>query len=187
MNNKVSKGHAKNEKRPCVLIAVSDEDFALTIADFVEGHNWPENTHFHVLYVVEEQSIRRVLRFSPHIAQQVVEDDEAYGARLVRKIETHLHKAMPNAKIETSIGRGFAKNEILSTAAKLNAGFIVLGSHAGLRPTSILLGSVSLAVMMEANCSVLVVRLPASQSDSRITRFEASEDLPKQMTSLSER
>lgn len=187
MNNEVSKGHAKDEKRPCVLVAVSDEDFAFAIADFVEEHNWSPNTQFHILYVVEEPTIKRVLRFSSDISQVIIEEDEAYGDRLVRKIAARLLKVMPKAQIETSVSKGFAKNEILGMAEKLNASFIVLGSHGRLGLSSIMLGSVSIAVMMEANCSVLVVRLPASQMKSIIERRMSNEDLPKQMTAYSER
>jgi len=100
-----------------------------------------------------------VLRFSPDIATEIINEDELFGIGLIEKVESRLRKTMPEANIKTSIGRGFAKNEILAKAASINADFIVLGAHGRLGVTSLFLGSVSAAVMMEANCSVLVVRL----------------------------
>jgi nucleotide-binding universal stress UspA family protein len=183
MNKRNSKRNAADEQRTSVLIAVADEEHALAIAEFVQAHRWPEDVRFHLLYVVEEPSIRRVLRFSPDIAQQIIDEDEIYGGRLTKKLQVLLAKAMPTAEIEGNVRRGFAKNEILETADDIKADYIVLGSHGRLGVSALLLGSVSLAVMMEAKCSVLVVRLPIAHVESKTGASLANEDLPKQMIS----
>jgi nucleotide-binding universal stress UspA family protein len=165
MNDKRLKKNESERDCPKVLMAVSDEDYAFAIADFVKDHKWPEDTQFYIFYVVEEAAIRRVLRFSPDIASEIVAEDEVYGARLVQRVEKHLHQSMPKIPIEVCVGRGTAKNEILNKAAEIGAHFIVLGAHGRLGVSSLLLGSVSAAVMMEANCSVLIVRLGAAKQE----------------------
>lgn len=185
MNKRNTKHETGDQKAPAVLLAVSEENFAHAIAGFVERHHWPEHTNFHVLYVVEEPSIKRVLRFSPDIAQQIVEEDEEFGNRLVNKISSQLSKAMPNAKVEASVRKGFAKNEILLKAQQVGANVIALGAHTRLGVGSILLGSVSLAVMMEANCSVLVVRLPGSQATREVESLVSGTDTPESVSSFS--
>lgn len=166
-----------------VVVAVCDQDFAQVIADFVEEHNWPEGSHFHVFYVVEDPSIRRVLRFSPDIAQQIIDENDLYGNNLVKEVKERLKKAFPKNTIEASVGRGVAKEEILNKAVHVRANYIVLGSHGRLGVGAMLLGSVSLAVMMEAGCSVLIVRHPLAQSQSRTGVPTSIDDLPQQMVS----
>lgn len=186
MNNKASKSDAEDRKESSILVAVCDEDFALVLAQFVEQHNWSEHIRIHVLYVVEEPLIRRVLRFSPDFAQKIIDENDVFGHRLTRDIKVRLSKAMPNAKVEASVRRGIAKDAILRQAALVGANYIVLGSHGRLGLSSVLLGSVSLAVMMEAGCSVLVIRHPAVQVADKAGSIGSSEDLPKQMVSHSD-
>jgi nucleotide-binding universal stress UspA family protein len=57
---------------------------------------------------------------------------------------------------------GSPKHTILEEAEAFNADLIVLGSHGRGRVERFLLGSVSLAVVTHAKCSVEVVRRPAA-------------------------
>lgn len=148
-----------NSKKPTnVLVAIADEKYGLTITDFVANHHWEKGTKLRLLYVLEEHSIRTVLRFSPQLAEQVVENDKEYGQGLLAAFEQHLKKVLPNTKIESALVRGSAQNEILENAKNIKADFIILGSHGRTGITSLLLGSVSMAVATHANCSVLIVR-----------------------------
>lgn len=184
MNNKASKISVPDRKASSLVVAVCDEDFAHVIADFVEQHDWPDKTKIQVLYVVEEPLIRRVLRFSPDIAQQIINENDVFGHRLVRDIRARLAEAIPTAIVEESVGKGIAKDEILKKAADVRANYIILGSHGRLGLGSMILGSVSLGVMMEAGCSVLVVRHPTTQAMHKSDAALTNKDLPKQMVSF---
>ena len=186
MNNKASKNDKSNLVPPRLVVAVYDEDFAHVLADFVEHHDWPDKTQIHLLYVVEEPSIRRVLRCSPDIAQQIIDENDVFGNRLVRDIKKRLAKAIPHAIVEGSVETGVATEEILKKAANVSANYIVIGSHGRLGLGSMVLGSVSLGVMMEAGCSVLVVRHPATKAIHKSDAVLTNKDLPKQMATYCE-
>ena len=165
-----------------VLLALSDSKFGFAITDFVSKHRWPQNTKFHILYVVEEQSIKRVLGFSPDIAQEIIKQDEIYGSHLVKHAEAAIRKFLPAAEIERCILSGSAKHEILNKAASIGADLIIVGAQGRTGVTSLLLGSVSMAVLTHATCSVLVVRIPANESGNLDMQL-ATDDLPAQFIS----
>jgi len=147
-----------NKKITSVLVAIADEKYGSALIDFVINYRWTSGTHLRLLYVLEEHAIRNVLRFSPQLAEQIVENDEEYGQDLLALYEKQLKKSLPNTKIEPRLVYGSAKEEILKNAKEINADFIILGAHGRTGLTSLLLGSVSLAVTTHANCSVLIVR-----------------------------
>lgn len=69
-----------------------------------------------------------------------------------------LKKKNPELPISTAAINGSPKHVILAEAEKLGADLIVVGSHGRGTIGRFLLGSVSQAVAMHAQCSVLIVR-----------------------------
>lgn len=63
-----------------------------------------------------------------------------------------------NIEVETHFEQGHAGDTIISTAQKLNADLIVMGSHGKSNVDRLLLGSVSSFVVEHSVVSVLVVR-----------------------------
>ncbi len=158
-NKKVSTTKKTNTKKfTNVLVALADDKYGSIVADFVSNYHWPANTQLRLLYVLEEHAIRNILRFSPQLAEQIVENDEEYGEELLKRCKKRLQKSLPNIKIETYLVRGSAKDEILSNAKNMKANVIVMGSHGRTGVTSVLLGSVSMSVASHAHCSVVIVR-----------------------------
>jgi nucleotide-binding universal stress UspA family protein len=58
---------------------------------------------------------------------------------------------------------GLPKESILKVASDWNASMIVVGSHGRHGLDRFIMGSVSMAIMSHAHCSVTVVRLPRSE------------------------
>lgn len=71
-------------------------------------------------------------------------------------------KAGAKLKVSTKVVAGSPKQTILDEAEAFNADLIVLGPHGGGRIERFLLGSISLAVVTHAKCSVEVVRRPST-------------------------
>jgi len=150
------KNRAKNITN--VLVAIADDKYGASVTDFIANYQWPAKTRLLLLYVLEEHSIRSVMRFSPQLAEQIVENDEEYGQDLLARSEKRLKRKLPNTKIESCLIRGSAKDEILENANRIKADIIVLGAHGRTGIGSLLLGSVSMAVATHASCSVVIVR-----------------------------
>ncbi len=67
---------------------------------------------------------------------------------------------------------GFAKSAIIENAANWGADLIVMGSHGRGSVERFFLGSVSLAVLAQAPCSVAIVRLPKLLSKNKLDKDE---------------
>ncbi len=77
---------------------------------------------------------------------------------VLNKAAELLKKKNPDLSISTAAINGSPKHVILQEAEKLGADLIVVGSHGKGVIGRFLLGSVSQAVAMHAQCSVLIVR-----------------------------
>ena len=60
--------------------------------------------------------------------------------------------------VETRLARGDAAEEILSAAAELDCGLIVMGTHGRTGLSRLLMGSVTEYVVPRAECPVLAVK-----------------------------
>jgi nucleotide-binding universal stress UspA family protein len=77
---------------------------------------------------------------------------------ILNKASELLKKKNPELSISTAAIKGSPKHVILEEAEKLGADLIVVGSHGRGTIGRFLLGSVSQAVTIHAQCSVMVVR-----------------------------
>ena len=85
------------------------------------------------------------------------EADSESRTRLERALQ-RLRSYFPEWKIETISLKGSPAREIIASAKKWNADFIVVGSHGCTESKRFVLGSVSHKIANEAACSVRVVR-----------------------------
>jgi nucleotide-binding universal stress UspA family protein len=77
---------------------------------------------------------------------------------VLNKASELLKKKNPELSISTAAIKGSPKHVILDEAEKLGADLIVVGSHGRGAMGRFLLGSISQAVAIHAQCSVLIVR-----------------------------
>jgi nucleotide-binding universal stress UspA family protein len=148
---------SNSNKSMLVLLAIADEKYGFAIADFVAKHQWPQGSHFYILYVVDEGAIARALAFSPSLVQDAVYKEEVFGNKLVDSVAKRIHERSP-VSIEQHIIRGAPQETILETAKNIRTDLIIVGSHGRTALASFLLGSVSMFVVANAKCSVLIVR-----------------------------
>lgn len=146
-----------------VLIAVDDELFGSACADFVTEHVWQPGTIFKIIHAVEPVYIgdRLSAMYGLDLENQILQDRQAYGRDVVAKVKEVLEKKLPaGIAIETNVIAGSPHHVILDTAETWKADSIVMGSHSRSGFDRFLMGSVSLAVLSHANCSVVIVKLP---------------------------
>ncbi len=142
-----------------VLLAVADEEFGAAITDFVTHHKWPAGTHFRVLHVMEWTPPERELLHSQTVSQYLEEARQA-ATRLTGQVAVKVQQELRDVLVEEVITEGSPVQRIIGNASGWQADMIVVGSHGRKGVSLFLLGSVSLGVVSNAPCSVVVIRLP---------------------------
>jgi nucleotide-binding universal stress UspA family protein len=142
-----------------VVIAINEPGFAQIISHFVINHEWPKNAEFTVLSVLEPMKLGNVMAVLPGpILDDIMAAQKKTASELcqstVQAIKTGLH----TDAVKEEIIEGFPKDEIVSYATASGADLIVIGSHDRKGLERLMLGSVSLAVVCHAHCTVTVVR-----------------------------
>ena len=144
-----------------VLLAVDEDEFADAIVDFVSRHNWPDDTAFTVVSVMEPVKIGNLMAVLPG---PVLDDLEEARSKECKRVNERACARLAQAlkgrgQVKPVVCEGFAREEILSLARTIEASCIVIGSHGKRIMRRMMLGSVSLAVVSQASCTVCVVHL----------------------------
>ncbi len=139
-----------------VLVATDGSETSAAAARGVAQRPWPEASEFRVVSVEEPWAIKS-RRMDPQEA--------------VSSAEQVLTSA--GLKASGAVLSGNVKEGILEDARKWDADLIVVGSHGRSGFKRWLLGSVSDAVVMNAHCSVVVVRDSARSSRKRGQQVKA--------------
>lgn len=139
-----------------LLIGVDDSKFSQAAVESVANRIWEPGTEVKVISAVEPP-------FVPGAEGISLEGNHYDIARksIDRAIAT-LRASNNRFELMGDIVEGSAKHVILDEAERWNADLIVVGSHGRRGLNRFLLGSVSQAVALHANCSVEIVR--ASQA-----------------------
>lgn len=165
-----------------VLIPVDDKQYAKAISEFVINHTWPENVEFKLLFVYESMLLQEVV--TPQAFQQLEEASEyrqSFGRSLIMDIGTQLRLKYPNAKIEEKLQEGEPKLVILDIIKEWKPDLVVMGSHKKGVVERFLLGSVSLAVLTHAPCSVMTIKIPKGTETPEQSHASASEQAGKEI------
>lgn len=165
-----------------VLIPVDDKQYAKAISEFVINHTWPENVEFKLLFVYESMLLQEVV--TPQAFQQLEEASEyrqSFGRSLIMDIGTQLRLKYPNAKIEEKLQEGEPKLVILDIIKEWKPDLVVMGSHKKGVVERFLLGSVSLAVLTHAPCSVMTIKIPKGTETHEQSHASASEQAGKEI------
>lgn len=146
-----------------VLLAVDDEGFGAAIADFATHHQWPVPTEFRILNVIPPIFAYTSFAAVPDLMQDLRDESRKAGDELVRKIALRMRDVFHASNVEELVVEGHPADEILSMAKQWKADLILVGSHGRRGISRLVMGSVSMAVVSHAPCSVLVIRLAESE------------------------
>jgi nucleotide-binding universal stress UspA family protein len=146
-----------------VLVATDGSDYSNRAACFVAERPWPGDTEVRVLSAVELILPPARAMLEPPFTDPGV--NEAARADAMKKSQDAIARAREilsrtglDISESISVLTDKPKSIILHEAAQWSADLIVLGSHGRLGLDHLLLGSVSEAVAMHAECSVEVIR-----------------------------
>lgn len=172
-----------NESRKAykVVIAVRDELFGGAILDFVRKHAWPARTQFHLAYVIEPNPLKNSLIIPLEVVQEIEKDEKLSGKQVLNYMARAIYKALPGTRVKRHIMEGFPKHELIGLCGKLDADLIVMGSHTRKGLDRLLLGSVANAVVSNAACSSMVIRLTDAQLNTEAPLGFTLDDIPERM------
>lgn len=148
-----------------VLIAINEPEFAQIISQFIIDHAWPANTEFTVLSVLEPMKIGNIMAVLPGpVLDDLMSGREKVALELCQSTANEIRLGLKSEIVKAEVIEGFPKDEIVKYATTYGANLIVIGSHDRKGLERLMLGSVSLAVVCHAPCTVTVVRASSEAS-----------------------
>jgi nucleotide-binding universal stress UspA family protein len=161
-----------------VLIAVEDKVFGEAIAEFVGAHKWEAGSKFKVIHVANAEELYQTSdSFCCEAARDMVEERDRRARSLVKGIAAQITTKLGGAEVIDDIIYGKPKEIILDEADNWKADVVVMGSHGRTGFSRFLLGSVSLSVLSQAPCSVMIVKLPQLQEELKAAKEKAKKAL----------
>ena len=163
-----------------VLVAIDDKRFGKAIVAYLSAYQWQAGTIIRLLHVVEPSVVGDQVTavYGNGVENEIVQERLTEGSELLHNIREQLQAKFGAAiPVEVNVLKGHAQHKILDIAEEWHSDMIVLGSHGRQGFTRFVLGSVSLAVVSHAPCTVTVVRLPR----------ESNHDSPQQSSEEAEK
>lgn len=171
----------RGDEKLRVVIAARDELFGKSILKFVKNYRWPEKTEFHIIFVIEPNSWKNPMLLPKEAIEDLTEDELESAREVLEYMARHIYDAVPGVRVRRHLKHGDPCKEILGLSAALKANMIVLGSHTRTGVERMLLGSVASAVVAQAPCSTVVVRLSKADIEKELSFEFTLDDLPERM------
>lgn len=121
--------------------------------------SYSNQAYFHAITLAESHEASLTILFVFNPARQEEGEGKAYWREQLEQIRP----INPHIPVRHVFLEGDPAEEIIQYAAKAGMDLIVMGTHGRTGMERLLVGSVAEKVMREANCSVLVVKLPRAQ------------------------
>ncbi|CAN5639926.1 universal stress protein [soil metagenome] len=142
-----------------ILIAVDDSSNTCAITQAISLHGW-KDAEIVLLHAVEPLKVGNIASILPGpIVDEMFKTNWNRACSTIASLAAELKSSLNyDAPIKEEVLEGSAVLTILQYASKWEADLIVVGSHGKSGFGHIMLGSVALHVVAQANCSVLVIR-----------------------------
>ena len=140
-----------------ILLATDGSDYSAAAARSIAARPWPSGSELRIISVVEPiMPGADWWRAGGAVVDRIREDNVKRSKEAVNIAGDIV--ASTGLKTETAVLEGAPKKRIVEEAKEWGAHIVVVGSHGRRGLTRYLLGSVSEAVAMHAQCSVEVIR-----------------------------
>ncbi|MGZ8842839.1 MAG: universal stress protein [Pyrinomonadaceae bacterium] len=149
-----------------ILIGVDGSEYSDAALDEVSQRTWPQGSQILVVHAFEMPvaPTAEVWVLPPDYYEQLDRAMRTQSDAIIEAAVERLKSGLGDAvEIRSKAILGSPKRVILDEADSFKADLIVVGSHGYPTWERLLLGSVSLAVVSHAKCSVEVVRLPVAK------------------------
>lgn len=131
----------------------------------VGARPWPADTEFRVITVDAPAERSRSSRDATKTAyEELLELARRDAQDILDRAVDQLGSLLPDVLRTAALLEGSPRERIVEEAREWGADLIVVGSHGRGAIESVLLGSVSLALALQAPCSILIVRALESSS-----------------------
>jgi nucleotide-binding universal stress UspA family protein len=145
-----------------VLLATDGSACSEAAARSIAERPWPVGTEIRILSVVELEAAWFRNPYPPYFDPKEMEDLREKAMRRAQEAVMAAELIVTNAGLPTSgtvaVPSASYKEVILNEATQWGADLIVIGSHGRRAASRFLIGSVSEAVALHANCSVEIIR-----------------------------
>ncbi len=144
-----------------VLIAVDDSPYSEAVVDSAVKRNWPEQTEFLILTVLEPIALdTENQKEMQALIEEGTEKRRKTAKALLETVSDKLRKKLSPAagKVEFTVKEGSPKKEIVESAIEFGADRILIGAQGHGTCAHNLLGEVSRVVAATAHCSVEIIR-----------------------------
>ena len=138
-----------------ILLAVEDIGGLIAMEEFIAQLRWRESIRVKILHVIE-----------PKTPIPAWLDSRIRAEAFMEEALDHLSERFPELDIESSLLEGSARDVIVAKAEDWGADAILVGTEGRHGLDKFFLGSVSKDVMINANCSVIVLRKVKSSANS---------------------
>jgi nucleotide-binding universal stress UspA family protein len=158
-----------------VIVAIEDELFGNAIIDFIGTQRWASGTEFELVHVIDYPPTSETIgELCCMEAQRMFDEEQAAMRKLLMDLDLRLIKLVPDVQSEQKILFGFPKDKLLHEVEDTKADLLIVGSHGRRGFSRFLLGSVSMAMLSHAPCSVLIVKIPAEKRAETEKKMAAS-------------
>lgn len=143
-----------------ILLAVDGSPGSDAAVDEVCRRPWPLESEVRVVTVLSpiESILMQGVTHSPTTFDDILKQQGMEAATRLREIADDVARRAPGLNVTPRLLEGLPKEAIVDEAEKWGADLIVVGSNGYGAIKRFLLGSVSLAVALNAPCSVEIVR-----------------------------
>ncbi len=155
-----------------ILVAIDDSPCSITVVESVLDNDWPSDSLFNVITVVEPLNIQYALSgaiYFEAIAEAQRDFNEHRRKFLDEKVE-QLKKKFGDNKVASQIIDGDTVTSIIEEAFEWDADLIIVGSHGRSGFQKLLLGSVADKVVSRSPCSVQIVKPKLKKEKATVTK-----------------
>ena len=146
-----------------ILLAVDGSEFSGAAIQALLSQFRAEGSRVLILRLVEPRIYPAALQMSAGYAaemEEILKEEIAHATESVQQISQRLRAA--NFEVEIEVAEAEARTGILDVATQWHPDLILMGSHGRRGLQRFLMGSVAEFVLRHADCSVEIVRMPAS-------------------------
>jgi nucleotide-binding universal stress UspA family protein len=148
-----------------IVAAIENETFGRAILDYISNGMWPVDAEFHFVNVIPWIPSDKELHACPALVE-FADGEKSKSRRLMNAMSDRFRKQHPSGRTSEVTLFGVASEAILAYAAKIRADEIIVACHNRSGWGHFFLGSVSMALLQNAPCTITVLR-PGSQAGSK--------------------
>lgn len=157
-----------------ILLAIDGSPCSNYAADEICRRPWPEGSEVRLITVLPspEPSLLGTASRHPTVYDDFFKQQSDDALMFLDKAADSIRQSPSNLVVTPMLLEGRPKDVVLDEAERWGADLIVLGSHGRGIIRRLFLGSVSLAVVLNAPCSVEIVRCPSDLPDIKSTNAD---------------